>query len=492
VLLARESAPYTPPSFMRLLPFTLALALAGCGEESLIKRPPVESFFFPTGVVHDAIGGDAGTLYVASSDFNKSFDFGAVSAVRLDSVGLDFPTYLQPDGGTAEYPAFTSFLELGITEEQRVLIAPFAGQMASWLLPEPDGRLRLVTPSRAEGDMLFGVDADGPRLSCAGDDTTRDCTLSAPSLTRDAEAADDGANGFAAGKPRAPEPYAVAIDQGGTVFVTHLGLADSPIDSHDNNEAFLVRINAEAFSISAESFSSIGPPGAGAVPSSGIAIGARYAYLSGRYFAGRIPPAIRLIDLANPARPAIAVRLESEFRVEDMRDVVLSADETRLFLITRMRSLEALELPDELLVVDISDKTADLPLLTIVGAVPLPAGPNQARLVPRGPGRRSLVAISCTGANSVALYDDAAGQLANVISEGIGLQPFGLAVHAPAGAPGARLFVSNFGDGQISVIDIRDVDAPSDAKVVARLGFSQLCMTDPDNQPHPDCPPGAR
>jgi hypothetical protein len=195
-----------------------------------------------------------------------------------------------------------------------------------------------------------------------------------------------------------------------------------------------------------------------------------------------VAPAIRLIDTLDPARPALAVHLESEFRVTDMRDVVLSADETRLFLVTHAQRLVGASGSDQLLIIEIAGKDADFPILTVVGAVALPAGPTQATLIPRKPGRRSLVAISCTDANSVALYDDAAGQLANVIAAGIGAQPFGIAVHAPPSAPGARLFVSNFGDGQISVIDIPDVHAPSDARVVARLGPSHRCVTD-ENAP---------
>jgi hypothetical protein len=308
---------------------------------------------------------------------------------------------------------------------------------------------------------VFAVDAAGARLTCVGDETTRDCTPSAPSLTRDAEEAGEGANGYADGKPRAPEPYAVAVAPGGTVFVGHLRLADSPLHSGDSRDAYLVTMEADPFALFAESFSSIGP-----APTSGIAIGARYAYLSGRDTNEVVfPPAIRLVDLLEPDRPTIAVNLQNEFRVVGMRDVVLSADETRLFLVTRI--------PDELLIVEIAGKETSLPLLTVVGAVALPAGPTQARLIPREAGRRSLVAIACTDANSVALYDDAAGQLAAVISEGVGTQPFGLAVQAPPNAPGARLFVSNFGDGQISVVDIRDVDLPSDARAVARLGRPQ-------------------
>ena len=159
-----------------------------------------------------------------------------------------------------------------------------------------------------------------------------------------------------------------------------------------------------------------------------------------------------------------------------MRDVVVSADERRLFLVTRA--------PDELLVLEISNPLSDDPGLALVGNIPLPAGPDQARLIPREPGRGSLVAVSCSKADSVAFYDDETGDLATVVS-GVGFQPFGLAVQAPATCMakpcGARVFVTHFGDGRVSVIDIKDVDAPADAKVIAVLGQAQECLTDPNS-----------
>src|SRR5215211_397585 len=188
---------------MRLVLLTFAVAVASCGPETTLKLPPLQHFYFPSGVVHhDPVGGGAGTLYVASSDFDKRYDFGAVSAVALGSLDLPVPSYL---GGTAgpEYPDFREITELGITEEQRVWISPFAGQMAAWTMM--DGRARLFVPSRDENDLLFSVDADGAKLSCVGGGDARDCTSFAVSLTKQAEeAGDEGANGFAAGKPRAP------------------------------------------------------------------------------------------------------------------------------------------------------------------------------------------------------------------------------------------------------------------------------------------------
>jgi hypothetical protein len=57
----------------------------------------------------------------------------------------------------------------------------------------------------------------------------------------------------------------------------------------------------------------------------------------------------------------------------------------------------------------------------------------------------------------------------------VGIQPFGVAVDRRGS--GARLYLSNFGDGRVAVVDIPDLARPQDARLVAHLGQSQLCLT---------------
>jgi hypothetical protein len=75
----------------------------------------------------------------------------------------------------------------------------------------------------------------------------------------------------------------------------------------------------------------------------------------------------------------------------------------------------------------------------------------------------------------VAFYDDDVGDLVAQIS-GVGLQPYAMAFDMK-GSTGARLFVSNFTDGRIAVIDIPDLTHPKTAQIVAFIGQSQLCLT---------------
>jgi hypothetical protein len=114
--------------------------------------------------------------------------------------------------------------------------------------------------------------------------------------------------------------------------------------------------------------------------------------------------------------------------------------------------------------------------------------------VPR-PGRSDLVIITCSGgavaaqggataAGVLALYDDDVGNLVGQVPN-IGLQPDSLAVDVrpPGSCPGdpsascLRVFVSNFTDGRVAMIDVPDMNRPQDARLRGYLGAAQTCVT---------------
>lgn len=444
---------------MRPVLIAALVALVACIPDPEAKVPPLDSFYFPTGIAHAPAADPAkrGTLYVATSDFDKRYDYGAVTAVDLDA--LAWP------GATPGSPA--EITDLKVSEQQRVLISPFAGQMG--VFQKDDGTLRLFVPTRSEGDNLFAMEASGPSLTCFGGDGN-DCTgvpTSAISLTSPgANAGEEAtADGYRVGKPRAPQPYGVAVRQSdGTIFVTHLGQADSPIDSRKAQESFVVTLNANDPKVDASSFIPIG-----VTPSNGVAVGRRYAYLTGKVCREcPTPPALRLVE-RQPGQGAevIAMSSENAFRLFDTRGVALSEDERTLFLLTRS--------PDALLVLDVSGAQTDTPALELTRAVLLPSGVNDVKVIPRGPGRGALLAITCSAADAVAIYDDETGQLASVLPN-IGRQPFSIAVHASTTSK-ATLYVTSFSDGRIAVIDLPDLNKPYEAALTALLGSSHVCLT---------------
>ncbi len=125
------------------------------------------------------------------------------------------------------------------------------------------------------------------------------------------------------------------------------------------------------------------------------------------------------------------------------------------------------------MVLNVKNPTSDFPSIDVERVISMPNGANQVLVIPR-PGRSDLVAITCIEAGALVLYDDDVGDIAALIP-GVGAQPFGVAVQ-PIGA-GARLFVSNFSDGRIAVIDVVDLARPHEARLVAHLGQSQQCLT---------------
>jgi hypothetical protein len=252
-------------------------------------------------------------------------------------------------------------------------------------------------------------------------------------------------------------------------LVTHLQPAsppDKPLEFH----SYLVSVSASDPQLFPESFIEM-PNG----PSYGVAVGRRFAFVTG-FTARRFdPPAplIRLVERTPPHRVLQTV-LEQDYRVLDGRGITLSADERRAYVVGHNPNpaVSGSHLADSLVVLGIEG--FDPPNLRVVHATPLPLGANEVEVVPRE-GRGDLVIVSCAIANRVAVYDDDLGGLVAEI-EGVGLEPFGLAVHrrvSPQGTTGARIFVSNTGDGRVAVIDMADLNRPQEVQVVAHLGRLQ-------------------
>jgi hypothetical protein len=424
--------------------------------------------------------GKEGYLYVASANYDKRFDSGALSVVKLSSV-----PGLPAVGAGGLVPV--QLPNLG-SDVAQVLIQSFAGEMAAYLTPRdaqrnpcfgssgnpsPDCRIRLFVPSRAEGDLLEIVDAVGSTLTCFhGGTSCIDPTLSVTAL----ETVGDG-------KPRAPEPFGVAVATSGgdDVLVTHLKAADSPPKTNQALETYVVDVSASNPVIAPTSFISLGLVIAGGGPStSSVAIGSRYAYLSARYISAN-GTMVFVLDRQSKVTDPVTMRttmtlynpsLEASYLTLESRGVALGTNETRLYVAGRS--------PDSLVVANILPPTGSVPNLRVARAVSVPDGPNQVKVISRPP-RGDLVVVTSSTAGVVSIYDDDAGRLVSQIS-GVGSQPFGIAVQPadptapdPAARNVARVFVSNFGDGRVAVIDV-DVVQPERSRLVAHLGKAQTCL----------------
>jgi hypothetical protein len=412
--------------------------------------------------VHRKVNGSThGALYVASSNFDKCFDTGAVVALDLGALGL-------PPIGEAPADELSQLTDLKVGADASVQIDSFAGQMGMWT-PAGSNSARLFVATRSESNSLHAIDVEGATaLRCVPDLGERNCGVGALSLTANV-------SGTAEGVPRAPAPFGVSVtlnaEQRPEVWVTHIEAADSPAGSAKAFRSYLVRVPGDDLSLTADNFFSLAGGGLPSGAAHATAVGGRYAYVTGRtYVANETTQAaafvLRLVDRDEPTR-VLETGLRNIYSTIEARDIAISGNRVgnteRLYIVGRF--------PDTLLVVDVADAQGARPSVAVVDAVPLPDGANQLAVINRGV-LGDLVAVTATTTGVVAIYDAALGQIVSQVDD-VGLQPFGITADVDMVGNRARLFVSNFGDGRVAVIDIADLAVAQNARLVAHLGVRQ-------------------
>ncbi|HEX5751538.1 MAG TPA: hypothetical protein VFZ09_35275 [Archangium sp.] len=474
---------------MRPLLLSLALLSAVACSRTDERPPPTDRFVYPSGLVHRSVPGSTnGILYVASANFDRCFDQGTVMAVDLDRVSGSGGDGLKSLG---EYDPAAKTAELGqlnVAPESFRYIDNFAGEMALW--ERTDASPRLFIPTRGDGNYLHYVDITAPtQLTCANSPQSNDCTAGALSLA-------SGVAGAQEGQPRADAPFGVSVDTSGIpdpdegkegvrVWVTHLNPVDSPQRSQTNYESYLVDVPGQEPGLSSADFHPLNLAGFPIGGTNSVVADERYVFFTGRLSNTRISDTtlsrrtlVRVLDKQNlEANQFIEPGLDLGFAASEARGLALTPRSTLTPSAPR-RLYVAVREPDTLLIVNVEgiETASNTPKLTVVGAVPLPNGPSQVKLVSRGESRSELVLVSCTDAGVVAIYDPEVGQVVAQVAVGEvngtqSPQPFGLAVQQQGG--GARIFASNFGDGRISVIDIKELGSPQLARLVAHLGVRQ-------------------
>ena len=465
--------------------FPLVFLLAGCPSATTSDGPPPERLYFPSGLVHiDVPGKTEGVLFVANANSDKRYSSGSLVALSLDSIGLP-PVGAPLAVNDAGVTYVRQIHELKLEASQNVQIASFAGELA--LQTVGPSSYRLYVPTRSEGmkayQVFAEVSADGvPSLSCKPGEANQNCTDLGVTLTPKVFDGQDAGVQWPLtpfGVTTAPRACTAAADccltgaectrtcaAGQCVGVDGKPYADVWMTYAPRTDAstllngrgltgFMARLDSDDFTFKDENLMQIGSGGANSVAAWGS-----WVYVTGRI----LSPSPNLLRVVNRDKVVYSTGLESLFRVSDSRGVTLSSDGKRLFVVGRV--------PDTLMIASITD-TGGVPALHFVRGIELPDAPNEVRAIAR-PGRGDLVAITCTSGSSVALYDEDVGDLVAVIG-GVGSQPFELAIDTQNNA--ARIYVSNFGDGRIAVIDVPDLQRPQGARLVAHLGGQQVCLT---------------
>lgn len=478
---------------MRLFPLLLALLVVGCNQDLNARPPLTNRLYYPTGVAFaPAADGGLGRLWVANSDFDRRFDVAWVTTIDLDQVrssdggvlpapGQPFPPL--PDGGAPD-PRPVQFTQLALTDDSLVH-APHFGGLATLDLQ----RQRLFLPSRAESDYLTVIDTSTPpdggapiRCFFSGG---KDCLADAIPLAVEQDPA-------ALGIPAAPEPYAVALATNtDEIFITHLKPASVPPQSTTALQNYIVTLRESELDAARDAYPTAGrfvppdddfnPIGVGSSNNIVPTPDGAYLLVSGRakVVTGQLDVLLRVVDRAT--RFTAFPQLQLSWASLDARGLQLRPDGKRLYL--------AADNPPTLLVVDIVNSTIPglAPAFTVVRGVALPSGPNDVQIIDRGTGRSPLVVVSCVVDGSLVFYDDDLGQIASLVS-GVGAEPFAISLDRRPDV--TRLYVSNFADGRIAVVDVptgaaADGGAGSLApRLIAHVGPSQFCLVATDNR---DC-----
>ncbi|MCL2178722.1 MAG: hypothetical protein FWC28_05010 [Proteobacteria bacterium] len=435
------------PGVLLLLGICWAL---GCKLEEYNSMPPLDAFYFPSSLTYiERAEGGEGILLVANANFDKRYKHGSVVAVDLLALGEGgLPAFGEVEGVPKQ------IRELNIRPENALRVSSFTGRMGAYALPG-GGALRFFLPSRSEGALLHVMDMDIPRgvealhLRCVPKPAKEesDCTQTALSLTANEEVA------AKKGLPRAPSPGFAVVSPEGEVWLTHIDAADSPVGTAENHISYAIRLSAMEPQLTDEAFIPIG-----AYPSAAALVLGEWILLTGRGGA----PVLRMLSKVEEGRVENA-NVESSLRISEGRDIVLSSDRKQVFLLGRY--------PDTFLVLYLNESTSP-PSLQVVREIPLPEGPNALHILQRE-GQGDLVAILSSTSSALSFYDQDAGLLTGQLAF-VGKGPFSIASSKRGG--GARLFIGNFGDGRIAVVDVVDLKRPQDARLVAFLGKSQECL----------------
>ena len=527
----------------------LALTAGGCASERTAPLPPTDRFVYPTAVLHqDGAAGGEGVLYVASANFDLKYQSGTLSAVALDGLvatgGLPrFSDALPP---TSALPVDVPDLQLGAG--QQVAIPSLSGLMDAYVRPGQPARLFVAT--RGERSQVAVVEADGAQLSCSGTGGT-DCT-GAPLALSNGEAGGGGEY------PAAPAPFGVTVDTltpgKPRVWVTHMEPAYTAASERIRDvRLYLVTLDAEdpripdqdAVEASRRNDSTAddvepvfrlldgSTEGGSGTAANSVAVAGPWAFVTGRTTAsgtaGNFVAAndlVRMVrrDLTGAFAPGVDAEnkqlyadtsvqgqlipgLTLAFAAAESRGIAVSSDQRRLYVTTRA--------PDALMVVSVEGLQSDSPDLRVERIVPLPDGAGEVRVLPRT-GRGDLVAVSCSTAGALALYDTDVGEVLGLVTN-MGQdaltendddpatpddnddndsfeETYALTVDlrsdGPAGVEGARLYLASFDADRVAVVDVKDLTRPQDARVVARLGTGRPCPS--REQGETDCRTGGQ
>jgi hypothetical protein len=455
----------------RTLSLALLLLAGGCHDAVPVVPPPLDRFYFPTSIALRHPGScAAGTpgctqLLVASSNFDLRYDptnGGTVLAVDVESA-LEgslpdaAPTLpLNAILGTAQVGSFTG--ELAVLDETTC---------TNWDAAHP----QVLVTSRSQR-ALYRLDlSTGGALDCGAA-----CKVPLDTTLADPYGVTVACGNYPAAPPIDGSPPDLAPkDQQFLAFISYLRAPSA--------EGWLSRVDLT-----------------GGAPRTQIDLGfdpiattafdpARGLLYTTAHFGTLGTAPLRAYDLAAPQVQPITANLFDIIRGAELTDLALSSDGTRAYVALRiydpalaisLNARPAADLAAALAVIDLSQLLSGAPAASaILRVVPVDRGASEVRTlarptIPPAVAVRDLVAIASPDDNTVTLYDDETGRVAQVIGAcgspgaaaapqpcapgdpALGKQPFSLAFESlpalPDGTAQARLFVASFDRSWVNVL----------------------------------------
>jgi DNA-binding beta-propeller fold protein YncE len=414
-------------------------------------RPPDHQLYFPTGLV---ISPDEGTLFAISANSDLRFDSGTLVSIDVAEVAALVDEWLAAPGGVVPADRANCTPDQGfpitlicdecelIAPERTVRIGNFATELKIQELDS--GALRLFLAVRGDPSVTYIDVTDG----------LPDCNDRSDALF--AECDDDHRlvqlrdNDDLITIP--DEPFGLFVDGvNGYAMVTHLSngavsLVDAPRDG--------------APPVISDALGGIfqRDPNTGAIGAVGVAGRLPGTENDRVYVTSRSEARVQTLLVSRSAGLPTIVAGEFFFlnRVlpsDDARDIAFTDDGARAFIINRD--------PPMLQVIDTSISETGVPRNELEGAIELCRQASVIELADAGAGTRLYVA--CFQDGQVWAINPTGLAVESIIDVGRGPQFL-------ASAPSqGLLFVSNFRENSIGVIDIRP-GSPTENRVVLRIG----------------------
>lgn len=437
------------------------LLLSGCPATSDEVRPPRDQFYFPTGM---DISPDQEFLFVANANSDLRYDSGTALAVSLDRVDNLVEDWLSsgrvPEGREDDCAVdlmvpytLTCDEEFSIVSDSAVRIGNFATDLRVQDL-EGDTDLRIFLAVRGDPSLTW-LDWDGDALSCSDSSGFSECDDD-HRLTQLRDDSD---------LPNlSDEPFNIYVDSvNGYALVTHLTsgaitLADAP-----------TRLDPDDPPVLADALGGLFAPD----PVTGIrgATGAagRLPGTDGDriYITSRSEARVQTMLVERPPGgypvlvPAEHFFLDKVTPSTDGRGITFSPDGSRAYIVNRE--------PPMLHIIDTSLDEFGAPKNEFLTGVELCQQASNLTLADTGLGERIYVACF---RNGQIWSIDPRGAVVDAIID-VGRGPHAVV----ASADRQRLYVSNFLEDTVAVIDLAPGSATQN-RVVLRLGFTRQSERD--------------